>query len=107
MSANSRRPVRLLVGAGSLVILIFVLKAGVGVDRPPDVSVVRPVRQSFTSFITTNGKVEPIEPRSVQARLTTFIEKVSVKEGDTVRAGQALMTLDASEFQSQLAGARE
>src|SRR5262249_9056182 len=84
-----------------------VLKACVGVDRPTNVSVIRPARQTFTSFITTNGKVEPIEPRSVQARLTTFIDKVLVKEGDTVRVGQTLMTLDATEFQSQFVRVKE
>jgi len=96
-----------LLAAGVLAVLIFGLKAGIGVDRPTNVSVIRPVRQTFTSFITTNGKVEPIEPRSVQARLTTFIETVSAKEGDFVRQGQTLMTLDATEFQSELARAKE
>jgi HlyD family secretion protein len=107
MSTTSRRLLRLLLAAGVLAVLIFGLKAGIGVDRPTNVSVIRPVRQTFTSFITTNGKVEPIEPRSVQARLTTFIETVSVKEGDFVRQGQTLMTLDAMEFQSELARAKE
>jgi len=107
MSTTSRRLLRLLLAAGVLAVLIFGLKAGIGVDRPTNVSVIRPVRQTFTSFITTNGKVEPIEPRSVQARLTTFIETVSAKEGDFVRQGQTLMTLDATEFQSELARAKE
>src|SRR5436190_19492183 len=107
MSTVSRRLVRILFVAGLRAILIYIVKAGVGVERPANVSVIRPVRQTFTSSITTNGKVEPIEPRPVQARLTTFIETVSVKEGDSVRRGQMLMTLNATEFQSQLAGAKE
>ena len=107
MSTTSRRLLPLLLAAGALAVLIFGLKAGIGVDRPTNVSVIRPVRQTFTSFITTNGKVEPIEPRSLEARLTTFIETVSVKEGDFVRQGQTLMTLDATEFQSELARAKE
>jgi HlyD family secretion protein len=107
MSTTSRRLVRALLAVGALAVLILGLKAGLGVDHPPNVSVIRPVRQTFASFITTNGKVEPIEPRSVQARLTTFIETVSVKEGDFVRQGQTLLTLDATEFQSELARAKE
>jgi HlyD family secretion protein len=107
MSTISRRVARLLFVAGVLGVLIFILKSGVGVDRPTNVSVIRPVRRNFVSFTTTNGKVEPIDPRPVQARLTTFIETVSVKEGDSVRLGQTLMTLDGSEFQSQLARAKE
>jgi HlyD family secretion protein len=107
MSILSRRLVRLVLVAGLLAVLIFVLKSGLGRDRPTNVTVIRPVRQNFASFITTNGKVEPIDPRTVQARLTTFIETVSVKEGDSVREGQTLVTLNATEFQSQLARLKE
>jgi HlyD family secretion protein len=102
-----RQLVRLLFAAGLLAVLIFLFKAGVGSDPPTHVSVIRPVRQTFTSYITTNGKVEPIEPRTVQARLTTFIERILIKEGDPVRQGQTLMTLDGTEFQSQLVGVKE
>jgi HlyD family secretion protein len=107
MSRISRQLVRLSFVVGLLAVLFFVLKAGVGSDPPTHVSVIRPVRQTFTSYITTNGKVEPIEPRTVQARLTTFIERILIKEGDPVRQGQPLMTLDGTEFQSQLANAKE
>src|SRR5215468_8628751 len=102
MSKVSRQLVRVLVAVAAIGTLIFFLKAGVASDQATPVSVIRPVRQDFSSFVTTNGKVEPVEPRSVQARLTSFIETVLVKEGDSVRRGQILMTLDAGEFETQL-----
>src|SRR5262245_61241827 len=97
MSTISRQLVRVLLAVAVLGALIFALKRGIAPDPAPRVSVIRPVRQDFSSFVTTNGKVEPVEPRSVQARLTTFIETVLVKEGDSVRRQQLLMTLDAGE----------
>src|SRR5262245_39546040 len=87
MSTVSRQLVRVLLAVAALGALIFVLKAGIASDPATPVSVIRPVRQDFSSFVTTNGKVEPVEPRSVQARLTTFIETVLVKQGDSVRRG--------------------
>src|SRR5262245_14223322 len=59
-------------------------------------------RQSLTSWISSNGKVEPIEPHVIQSQLTTFIQTVSVKQGDTVKRGQVLMTLDAKDLESEL-----
>ena len=59
-------------------------------------------RQSLTSWISSNGKVEPIEPHVIQSQLTTFIQTVSVKQGDKVKRGQVLMTLDAKDLESEL-----
>ena len=65
------------------------------------------MRQNLISWITTNGKVEPVEPRIIQAPLTTFIEAVAVKEGQRVDRGQLLMALDAKDLKTELAHMRE
>jgi HlyD family secretion protein len=70
---------------------------------PVSISITHPVRQNLTSWISSNGKVEPVEPFVIQSQLTTFVEKVLVKQGDTVRRGQVLMTLDAQDLESELA----
>src|SRR5215831_6125435 len=74
--------------------------------RPATVSTTHPVRQSLASWVSSNGKVEPIDAYVVQSQLTTFIEKVSIKQGDKVGRGQTLMTLDAKDLQSELAKAK-
>jgi HlyD family secretion protein len=63
-------------------------------------------RQDLTSWISSNGKVEPVEPHVIQSQLTTFIQTVSVKQGDTVKRGQLLMTLDAKDLESELSRVR-
>src|SRR5262245_23602553 len=70
---------------------------------PVSISITHPVRQNLTSWISSNGKVEPVEPFVIQSQLTTFVEKVLVKQGDIVRHGQILMTLDAQDLESELA----
>src|SRR5213594_3500282 len=107
MSGNSGKSTTLVLILLGLGVLVFLLAAREGRDRPISVATMHAVRQNLISWITTNGKVEPIEPRIIQAQLTTFIETVAVKEGQTVNRGQILMTLDAKDVRSELAHMRQ
>jgi len=91
----------------SIGLLAFALAAcSRGNSGPVTVSTTRATRQNLTSFISSNGKVEPRESYIIQAQLTAFIDKVLVKQGDMVRRGQILITLDAEDLQGELAKAR-
>ncbi len=70
------------------------------------ISAVTPVRENLVSSITSNGKVEPIAPFVVRAQLDTFVEKISVVEGQAVKKGQLLLALDVKDAAAQLAEAR-
>src|SRR6202040_4354191 len=70
------------------------------------ISAVRPLRQNIVSSITSNGKVEPIAPFSIRAQLDTFVEKVSVSEGQNVKKGQLLLELNVKDAAAQLANAK-
>src|SRR6266478_10047965 len=107
MKANSGKATTLVLILLSLGVLVFVLAARGGRDRPVTVSTTHAARQNLSSWITTNGKVEPVEPYPIQSQLTTFLETVSVKEGQTVSRGQVLMTLDARDLRSEIAHTRE
>ena len=107
MSGNSGKSTTLVLILLGLGVLVFLLAAREGRDRPISVATMHAVRQNLISWITTNGKVEPVEPRIIQAQLTTFIEAVAVKEGQRVDRGQLLMTLDAKDLKTELAHVRE
>jgi HlyD family secretion protein len=96
-------------------ILIFLLVAGIAAivlislsGRQPvaKISAVMPVREDIVASLASNGKVEPIAPFVMRAQLDTFIEKVSVQEGQAVRKGQLLMDLNVKDAAAQLAEAR-
>lgn len=96
-------------------IVIFLLLAAVTVivlvrltGRQPvaKVSAVTPVRENLVSSISSNGKVEPIAPFVVRAQLDTFVEKISVVEGQAVKKGQLLLELNVKDATAQLAEAR-
>ena len=95
--------------------LLFLLLAGIvafvlikvsGRQPVAKISAVKPFRQTIVSSIASNGKVEPIAPFSIRAQLDTFIEKVSVSEGQNVKKGQVLLQLNVKDAAALLANAK-
>src|SRR5205823_13235028 len=107
MSGNSGKSTTLVLILLGLGVLVLLLAAREVRDRPISIATTHPVRQNLIYWITTNGKVEPVEPRIIQDTLTTFIEAVAVKEGQRVDRGQLLMTLDAKDQKTELAHRHE
>jgi HlyD family secretion protein len=91
-----------------IILLVVFLAAGAYFELRPRrirISVVKPIRQDVSSSITTNGKVEPVHGFEAHAPLAVTVQKVLVKEGDQVKAGQLLLVLDDSRARSDLAAA--
>src|SRR5712692_3323754 len=63
----------------------------------PKVTAVTPTRENLVSSITSNGKVEPIAPYVIRARLDAFVEKVHDTEGQAVKKGQILLELNVKD----------
>jgi len=97
------RTLLLLLLAG---IVAFVLIKISGRQPVAKIAAVKPFRENIVSSITSNGKVEPISPYSIRAQLDTFVEKVSVNEGQNVKKGQLLLELNVKDAASQLANAQ-
>jgi HlyD family secretion protein len=96
-------------------ILLYLLLAGVlayvgielsGRKPAPKISAVTPMRENLVSSINSNGKVEPIAPYVILARLDTFVKRVLANEGQQVKKGQLLLELDVKDAAAQLAEAR-
>jgi HlyD family secretion protein len=107
MTSRPSKAAPLLFILLGVLALAFILAARGARDKPIAVSSTQPVRQDLSSWISSNGKVEPIEPHIIQSQLTTFVETVSVKEGQMVRLGQTLLSLDATDLRIELAHMRE
>ena len=97
---------RTLVLLALAAVTAFILIRVSGRQPVAKIAATRPVRQNITSSITSNGKVEPITPYVVRAALNTFVTRVNVAEGQTVKKGQLLMELDVKEAAAQLAEAK-
>jgi HlyD family secretion protein len=59
----------------------------------PEIPFAKVTRETISSTLSTNGKVEPIEFVDARAEASGLVRKVLVHLGDTVRAGQALAEL--------------
>lgn len=96
------------------IVIFLVLAAGVAFlllrlsGRQPvaKIMVVRPVRENLVASVSSNGKVEPISPYVMRAQLDTFVQKVHVTEGQSVKKGQLLLELDVKDVAAQLAAAQ-
>jgi HlyD family secretion protein len=91
------------IGAALCVVLLIVLAER---GPAPQVQIVSVTREDLTASITGNGKVEPISPTVARAQFPTFVADVKASEGQPVRKGQLILTLDAADVRAQLSQAR-
>src|SRR5208282_4965354 len=98
---------RLSLAAGVVALLVCVLVWFSRRAPVPGVGVVTVVRQDLTGIVTTNGRVEAMEPAGIGGEMNAFVTQVEVTEGRPVRKGQLLMKLDTSEAEAQLARTRQ
>src|SRR6202162_6688492 len=103
-SALLGRRLWILVGGALLLTALLVFLSGKG--STARVAVADALRENLSSVVSTNGKVEPVTPRSFRARYPTFVQRVYAVEGQQVEGGQMLFLLDDTEVQADLAQAR-
>jgi len=70
--------------------------------RPPQVTFARVSRESISSLVSTNGKVEPVESGMARAERSGAVKNILVERGQRVEKGQTLVELDASDAQAEL-----
>src|SRR6267142_659337 len=87
-------------------VLAFVMIKVSGRKPVAKISAVMPMRENLASSISSNGKVEPIEPYVMRAQLDTFVEKVHAKEGQQVKKGQLLLELNVKDASARLSEAQ-
>lgn len=104
MAENSKRKKIIWIAGAVLAVLVIVVL--VVRRQAPLVPVVGLSREDLSATITSNGKVEPISATVARAEFPTFVDKVKAVEGQAVRRGQVILTLDAADVRSQLAQAR-
>jgi len=68
---------------------------GKGEQGPTTVNVVAPLRQDVPVALSANGTVSPISTVDLHPQTTSTIVKVHVKEGQFVKQGELMFSLDA------------
>jgi RND family efflux transporter MFP subunit len=90
-----------------LALLALLVLGGAGFwmwrSRPLEVQLDKVTTGPAVELVYGTGFVEPRHPIAVSSRVTAPVIDVLVREGDHVRRGQALITLDNEQQQAQLA----
>ena len=61
---------------------------------PPRISYIEPSREQLVSYVATNGRVDPIEDYEIISAAAGQVREVHVNEGDRVKQGSLLATID-------------
>jgi membrane fusion protein (multidrug efflux system) len=74
--------------------------------QPPDVKVATVLQKDVPIYVEAIGQTRGSTEIEVRARVEGFIQTIDFKEGNPVRKGQLLYTIDPSQYQAALAQAR-
>ncbi|VFR45305.1 RND efflux system, membrane fusion protein CmeA [plant metagenome] len=111
-SSSDPRGARLL---GILISLSAIVLAGCkdnagagagGHPPPPQVSVAQVEIKPITQWDEYNGRIEAIESVELRPRVSGYIERIAYREGDEVKKGDVLFTIDARSYRAELARAQ-
>src|SRR6516164_5704920 len=90
-----------------VIFAALLLTAALSFRRAPvQVRNARAYRETITSSIATNGKIEPIDNFEAHAPMATTIRRVNIRQGDRVTPGQLLLQLDDANARSEVARAQ-
>src|SRR5215212_7013623 len=73
---------------------------------PPAVTVAKPVKQSVTDYDEYVGRFIAVDSVEIRARVSGYLDKVHFKDGQIVKQGDPLITIDRRPFETSLAQAR-
>ena len=94
-----KRWIAWVAGAAVLVAVVLVLANR---DQAPEVQTVEAKRENLSAFITSNGKVEPVQPFVAVTQYSTQVDRVEVAANQAVHKGQVILILDSYTLQQQL-----
>ncbi|ERK10209.1 MAG: efflux RND transporter periplasmic adaptor subunit [Pantoea sp.] len=100
--------VRLGVSLSGMVLLGSLLAgcdSGVAKNAPPpppEVSVAQVVQQKVSQWDSFNGRIEAVQSVQLRPRVSGYIDQVNYREGDEVKKGQVLFTIDDRTYRAAL-----
>jgi RND family efflux transporter MFP subunit len=77
-----------------------------GAPPPPKVTVATPVKRTLTDFDEYVGRFAAINSVEVRARVSGYLDSVDFKDGQMVKKGDLLFTIDKRSFQNAVEQAR-
>ncbi len=95
------KKVLLWIGGAVLLALVLVKALGGGNDAKK-VNIEKCERRSLTESVSASGKIQPETEVKIQSQVSGEIVALPVKEGDLVKQGQVLVTINPDNYKSAL-----
>jgi len=73
---------------------------------PPQVSVAQPLQREVVDYYETTGETRAVQTVELRARVGGYLEQISFKDGDIVKKGDLLFTIDKEPYEAALASAK-
>src|SRR5882757_2345299 len=97
-------------GVACLIVLLASALAGCGegapkqaAPAPPAVTVAKPTKQTVTDYDEYVGRFVAIDMVEVRARVSGYLEKIHFQDGQLVKQGDLLFTVDRRPFETTVA----
>ncbi|CCD95568.1 conserved hypothetical protein [Bradyrhizobium sp. ORS 375] len=69
---------------------------------PPRVDVAQPVQRAVTRYLEATGTTAPVKNVDLVARVQGFLQSIDYKDGDTVKEGTTLFTIEPETYKLKL-----
>jgi RND family efflux transporter MFP subunit len=108
--AHQKRQVSVIQGAAlglfAGVLLAGCSKAPPPADPPPTVTVAAPIVREVRDWDDYAGRFEAVDAVEIRPRVSGMLQEVHFRDGQNVRKGQLLFTIDPRPIEAQLAQSR-
>jgi multidrug efflux system membrane fusion protein len=101
-----RRSSRALAALAALLPVLSVEALAQGAPPAPPVTVATPLAKRVTNWDEFTGRFEASEQVEVRARVSGFLDSVHFRDGDLVKAGDLLFTIDQRPYKLAVDAAR-
>ena len=90
---------KILIISGVVAIVVIIIAANVfrKDDSAINVEIEEVQKGTVIHKVNASGKIQPVREIKISATTSAWVTKITVKEGDHVKAGQLLITLDAKQ----------
>ena len=100
-----------LVGVSALALAVLTACSGstageAGAPPPPEVSAAPVLVKQVSQWDDFSGRVQAVESVELRPRVSGYIDKVNYVEGQEVKKGDVLFTIDARSYQAEYARAQ-
>ncbi len=98
MAKKNKKKILIISGCVLIIVIIIVVNIFRKDDQAIKVEVEEVQRGTVIHKVNASGKIQPVKEIKISATTSAWVTKITVKEGDHVKAGQLLITLDEKQL---------